>query len=88
MMVLVWPIVAGAQEAKVPTIGILVRGVPGSEEFRHLFPELLHDLGYIDGKNNRFESRSDEGQINRLPELAAELVRPPLLLARADEVIE
>jgi len=70
-----WPLVTRAQQPKVPTIGILVRAVPGSEEFRHLFPEALRDLGYIDGKNIHFEFRSDEGQINRLPGLAAELVR-------------
>ena len=70
-----WPLAARAQQPKAPTIGILVRAVPGSEEFRHLFPEALRDLGYIDGKNIHFEFRSDEGQINRLPELAAELVR-------------
>src|SRR5262249_46294435 len=35
----------------------------------------LRDLGYIEGQNIRFEFRSAEGQINRLPELAAELVR-------------
>jgi ABC-type uncharacterized transport system substrate-binding protein len=70
-----WPLAARAQEPKLPTIGILVRAVPGSEEFRHLFPEALRDLGYIDGKNIHFEFRSDEGQINRLPELATELVR-------------
>jgi putative ABC transport system substrate-binding protein len=70
-----WPLAVRAQQQKVPTIGILVRSVPGSEEFRHLFPEALRDLGYIDGKNVRFEFRADEGQINRLPELAAELVR-------------
>jgi putative tryptophan/tyrosine transport system substrate-binding protein len=69
-----WALTTRAQQATVPTIGILVRAVPGSEEFRHLFPEALRDLGYIDGKNIHFEVRSDEGQINRLPELAAELV--------------
>ena len=44
-----WPLAARAQQQKVPTIGILVRSVPGSEEFRRLFPEALRDLGYIDG---------------------------------------
>ena len=70
-----WPLAVRAQQPTVPTIGILVRAAPGSEEFRHLFQEALRDLGYIDGKNIHFEFRSDEGQINRLPELAAELVR-------------
>jgi ABC transporter substrate binding protein len=35
----------------------------------------LRDLGYVEGQNIRFEFRSAEGQINRLAELAAELVR-------------
>ena len=69
-----WPLAVRAQQPTVPTIGILVRAAPGSEEFRHLFQEALRDLGYIDGKNIHFEFRSDEGQINSLPELAAELV--------------
>jgi putative tryptophan/tyrosine transport system substrate-binding protein len=69
------PIRRRRQQPTVPTVGILVRAVPGSEEFRQLFPEALRSLGYIDGKNIHFEYRSDEGQINRLPELAAELVR-------------
>jgi putative ABC transport system substrate-binding protein len=35
----------------------------------------MRELGYIEGQNIRFEFRSDEGKISRLPELAAELVR-------------
>src|SRR5262249_9319073 len=35
----------------------------------------LRDLGYVEGQNIRFEFRSAEGDISRLPELAAELVR-------------
>jgi putative ABC transport system substrate-binding protein len=35
----------------------------------------LRDLGYVEGQNIRFEFRSAEGQTNRVPELAAELVR-------------
>ena len=66
---------ARAQQPKVTTIGILVRNAPGSQRFWQLFPEMLRELGYIEGQNLRFEFRSDEGQISRLPELAAELVR-------------
>jgi putative ABC transport system substrate-binding protein len=40
-----------------------------------MFPAALHDLGYIEGQNIRFELRSDDGQINRLSELATELAR-------------
>src|SRR5262249_23945235 len=39
------------------------------------FRQGLRDLGYIERQNIRYEFRSAEGQIDRLPELAAELVR-------------
>jgi putative ABC transport system substrate-binding protein len=70
-----WPLVARAQQANMATIGVLVRAAPGWERFWRVFPEALRDLGYINGKNIRFEFRSDQGQMSRLPELAAELVR-------------
>src|SRR5579872_979076 len=72
---LTWPLAALAQQSNVATIGILVRAAPGWERFWRSFPEALRDLGYVDGKNIRFEFRSDQGQMSRLPELAAELVR-------------
>jgi len=70
-----WPLSAEAQQPKVPTIGALVIGNISPEEFWREFRQGLRDLGYIEGQNIRFEFRSAEGQINRLPELAAELVR-------------
>jgi putative tryptophan/tyrosine transport system substrate-binding protein len=70
-----WPLAARAQQPKVPTVGALVVGSPGSERFWRLFREGMRELGYIEGQNIRYEFRSDEGKINRLPELAAELVR-------------
>ena len=71
----VWPFAVRAQQSKVPTIGVLVVGVPGSETFWRLFQEALRDLGYVGGQTVRFELRSDQGEVGRLPELAAELVR-------------
>jgi putative tryptophan/tyrosine transport system substrate-binding protein len=70
-----WPLAARAQQPKVPTIGVLVVGSPGSEQFWRLFREGMRELGYVEGQSIRFEFRSDEGQASRLPELAAELVR-------------
>ncbi len=70
-----WPVAARAQQPKVPTIGALVIGNISPEEFWREFRQGLRDLGYIEGQNIRFEFRSAEGQIDRLPELAAELVR-------------
>ena len=69
------PAAGSAQQRKVPTIGVLVVGAPGSEEFWRLFREDMRELGYIEGQSIRYEFRSDQGQANRLPELAAELVR-------------
>jgi putative ABC transport system substrate-binding protein len=71
----IWPLVAYAQQPKVPTIGALVIGNADPEEFWRVFRQGLRELGYVEGQNIRFEFRSAEGQINRLPELAAELVR-------------
>src|SRR5215813_4474323 len=70
-----WLLAARAQEPKVPTIGVLVIGNISPEEFWREFQQGLRDLGYIEGQNIRFEFRSAEGQIDRLSQLAAELVR-------------
>src|SRR5262245_43456032 len=70
-----WPVECLAQQPKMPTIGALVIGNISPEEFWREFRQGLRDLGYIEGQNIRFEFRSAEGQIDRLPELAAELVR-------------
>lgn len=69
------PITARAQQPKMPTVGVLVRDAPGWEQFWEMFPKALNDLGYIERKSIKFEFRSDQGQQDRLPELAAELVR-------------
>src|SRR5262249_6322232 len=70
-----WPLAARAQQpGKLPTIGALVIGNTNPEEFWREFRQGLRDVGYVDGQNIRFEFRSAEGQLNRLPELAAELV--------------
>jgi putative ABC transport system substrate-binding protein len=70
-----WPLVVSAQQRKVPKVGVLVVGSPGSEQFWQLFQKAMRELGYIDGQSIRYEFRSDQGQGSRLPELAAELVR-------------
>jgi putative ABC transport system substrate-binding protein len=70
-----WPFAARAQQPVMPTIGALVIGNTDPEEFWRVFRQGLRDLGYVEGQNIRFEFRSAEGQANRLPELAAELVR-------------
>jgi putative ABC transport system substrate-binding protein len=66
---------AAAQQPKMPTIGVLVVGSPASERFWRLFQQDMRELGYIEGRNVRYEFRSDAGQASRLPALAEELVR-------------
>ena len=72
----VWPLAGRAQQpAKLPTVGALVIGSTDPEQFWRDFRQGLRDLGYVEGQNIRFEFRSAQGQANRVPELAAELVR-------------
>jgi ABC-type uncharacterized transport system substrate-binding protein len=71
-----WPFLVRAQQApKVAVVGALVIGNTDPEQFWREFRQGLHDLGYIEGQNIRYEFRSAHGQLDRLPELAAELVR-------------
>jgi putative tryptophan/tyrosine transport system substrate-binding protein len=62
-------------ERKMPTVGVLVVGAPGWEQFWQSFPDAMREIGHVEGQNIRYEFRSDQGQIDRLPDLAAELVR-------------
>jgi putative ABC transport system substrate-binding protein len=68
-----WSVAALAQQAKMPTIGILMIATPGSEKFSQLFEKDMRELGYVEGQSVHFEFR--QGPISGLPELAAELVR-------------
>jgi putative tryptophan/tyrosine transport system substrate-binding protein len=70
-----WPVAARSQQPKVPTIGALVIGNINPEQFWREFRQGLRDLEYVEGQNIRFEFRSAEGHLERLPELANELVR-------------
>ena len=69
--------VAEAQQPKkVPRIGYLSSTDPASESARAEAIRLaLRELGYIEGQNIAIEYRYAEGKLDRLPELAAELVR-------------
>jgi putative tryptophan/tyrosine transport system substrate-binding protein len=62
------------QPAKIPRIGLLVPSSSDSPR-RDAFLQGLRDLGYVEGKNITIEYRYTEGELNRVPDLAAELVR-------------
>jgi putative ABC transport system substrate-binding protein len=68
-------VVEAQQPAKVPRIGFLGLNSPSSNTARiEAFHQGLHELGYVEGKNIVIEFRYAEGQLDRLPALAAELV--------------
>jgi len=73
---LVVPLVADAQQSAIPVIGFLNSRAAGDDP--HLlaaFRQGLKEVGYVEGQNVAIEYRFAEGQGNRLPALAADLVR-------------
>jgi putative ABC transport system substrate-binding protein len=70
-----WPLGAYAQRSKVARIGALYIGIADAESFKSELRDGLRELGYVEGQNIAFEFRSAEGKLDRLPDLAAELVR-------------
>jgi putative tryptophan/tyrosine transport system substrate-binding protein len=70
------PLAARAQQAAVPVIGYLGSGSPAaSAQTLAVFRQSLTEAGYVEGRNVAIEYRFAEGQYNRLPAMAAELVR-------------
>ena len=70
------PLVAAGQPAgKVPRIGVLLTLYSAAEDSPQAFRQGLRALGYVEGQNVAIEWRSAEGQYDRLPAFAAELVQ-------------
>jgi len=71
-----WPLVAHAQQVrKIHTIGYLNPGLAALPGVYTAFTNALQVLGWIEGQNIAIERRYAENRLERLPELAAELVR-------------
>jgi len=71
-----WPVAARAQKtARMPRLGVLLYSAPQDDPQARALQEGLRDLGYIDGQNISIEYRFAEGKVERLPDLAADLVR-------------
>ena len=71
-----WPLVARAQQSAMPVIGFLHRGTPDGFTARlRGFRDGLKESGYVEGENVAVEYRWGENLMDRLPALAADLVR-------------
>jgi putative tryptophan/tyrosine transport system substrate-binding protein len=74
-----WPLIARAQQSAMPTIGFLsTRSAKDSVRIVAAFGKGLEEAGFTEGKNLTTEYRFAEGQLDLLPEMAADLVRRPV----------
>ena len=79
-----WPLAARAQQAPMLAVGFLHSASVRNYELQvNAFREGLANAGYVEGRNVTIEYRWAESQLDRLPALAAELVRRPVAVIAA-----
>src|SRR5215468_9657040 len=71
-----WPLAARAQQPAMPVIGLLSGRSPAESTYAvKVFHQGLKEGGYVEGQNAAIDYRWAQGQYDRLPALAADLVR-------------
>jgi ABC-type uncharacterized transport system substrate-binding protein len=74
-----WPLVARAQQPAMPVIGWL-GATEGNDRLLTAFRKGLAEANYVEGRNVAIEYRWAEGRYDRMPAMAAELVRRPVAM--------
>jgi putative ABC transport system substrate-binding protein len=79
-----WPLMARAQQPAMPVIGLLsALAEKQASQQMVMFRRGLSEVGFVEGQNIAIEYRWADGQYDRLPTIAAELVRRPVTLIAA-----
>src|SRR5689334_4010336 len=74
-----WPVVARGQQSAFPVVGFL-RSTPSATltNLTAMFRQGLIEVGFAEGRNVSIEYRYADNHLDRLPELAAELINRPV----------
>src|SRR5262249_19203789 len=81
-----WPLAARAQQSAIPVTGFISASSPG--RLMAVLRQSLAEAGYVEGRNMAIEARMAEGQYDRLPTMAAELVRRQVAVIVASPLLQ